>query len=234
LHLEILKDRMLREFKVQANAGRPMVAYREAIQAPGRGEHTFEREIGGRGHFGHLVVEVEPLERGEGTDIIFELSSQNLPQEFHAAVVEGIKDGLVTGILGNYPLVDARVRIVDGTCHPVDSSDLAFRSAAVMALRDALRLAQPTLLEPIMDLRIVCPEEHLGDVLGDISSRRGRVREIEHREAAQIVQADVPLAETFGYATSLRSLTKGRASYSMEPRRFEIVPDPIQKELLNR
>jgi len=234
LHLEILKDRMLREFRVQANAGRPMVAYRETVQAAGKGEHTFEREIGGHGHFAHLVVEIEPRERGQGNEINIDVSTQKLPSEYQAAIAEGIEDGLVTGILGNYPLVDVGVRIVDGTCHPVDSSDLAFRSAAVMALRDALRLAQPTLLEPVMDLQIVCPDEHLGDVLGDISSRRGRVREIEHREAAQIVQADVPLAETFGYATSLRSLSKGRASYAMEPKNFEVVPDTIQKRVINR
>jgi elongation factor G len=234
LHLEILKDRMFREFKVQANAGRPMVAYRESIQQPGHGEHVFEREIGGHGHFARVAIDLEPLERGEGQPVDFEVGVEQIPVEFRGAVEEGIRDALVTGVVGNYPMVDVRVRVTDGGFHPVDSSELAFRSATVMAVRAAAESAMPTLLEPVMDLQIVTPKEHLGDVQGDINRRRGRVREIEAREEAQIIMADVPLAETFGYATSLRSLTKGRASYTMEPRRFEVVPESIQAGILNR
>jgi elongation factor G len=234
LHLEVLKDRMFREFKVQANAGRPMVAYRETIRQCASGEHTFQREIGGQGHFASLVVDLEPLERGEGNVTEFDVSTDLVPQEFRAAVEEGIRDGLVTGILGNYPLVDVKVRVTGGRSHPVDSTELAFRTAAVMALRTAAGEADPALLEPIMDLQIICPEEHLGDVLGDINGRRGRIREMEARETAQVIQAHAPLAELFGYATSLRSLTKGRASYTMEPHVFDIVPEPIQANILHR
>jgi len=234
LHLEVIKDRMFREFKVQANAGRPMVAYRETVTQPAEAEHTFEREFGGHGHFGRVRVDIDPLERGAGVVIDFAVSPEQMPTEFRGAVEEGIRDGLSTGVLGNYPLVDIRVRVTDGTSHPVDSTEVAFRSAAVMALREAAQAAKPVLLEPIMDLEIITPEEHLGDVLGDVNGRRGRVREIKVREAAQVIEADVPLAELFGYATALRSLSKGRASYTMEPHRFEIVPEPIQAQLLNR
>jgi len=234
LHLEIIRDRLLREFKVQASAGRPMVAYRETIRTPARAEHVFQREIGGHGQFGRVVLEMDPLARGTGNATEFEVSTNKIPNEFRRAIEDGVQDGLLTGVVANYPLVDIRVRVVDGAFHPVDSTEVAFRSAAVMALRDAARAAQPVLLEPIMKLEIITPEEYLGDVLGDINGRRGRVREIEARDVAQIIRADVPLAELFGYATSLRSLTKGRASYSMEPEKFEVVPETLQHSLLNR
>ncbi len=234
LHLEIIKDRMFREFKVQANAGQPMVAYRETIQTASRGEHVFQREIAGRGQYGHVVVEVFPAARGAGNRIEFDVSSDLIPHEFRTAVVEGIRDALLTGVVGNYALIDILVKVTGGSCHPVDSTEMAFRSAAVLAVREAVLAAQPVLLEPIMKLEIITPEEYLGDVLGDVSGRRGRVKEIEASESAQIINADVPLAALFGYATSLRSLTKGRASYTMEPHCFEIVPETIQQSLLNR
>ena len=234
LHLDIIKDRMFREFKVQANAGQPMVAYRETIRGSARAAHLFQREIAGRGQYGHVVVEIEPVERGSGNQIEFDVAHDKIPYEFRSAVEEGIRDALITGVVGNYALIDVRVKVVDGGSHPVDSTDVAFRSAAVLAVREAALAAQPVLLEPIMKLEIITPEECLGDVLGDVSSRRGRVKEMEAREAAQIIQADVPLAELFGYATSLRSLTKGRASYTMEPHCFEIVPETLQQSLLNR
>ena len=234
LHLEIIKDRMLREFKVQANAGKPMVAYRETVSGPGRAEHLFQREIGGHGQYGRVVLEIQPLPRGEGNKIEIDVRPDKIPAEFQPAVEEGIRDGLLTGVVGNYPMTDVLVRVVDGSFHPVDSTEVAFRSAAVMAVRDAARAAQPVMLEPVMDMEIITPEEYLGEVLGDVNGRRGRVREMEARAAAQIIKADVPLAELFGYTTALRSLTKGRASFTMEPRAFEAVPETIQASLLNR
>lgn len=234
LHLEIIKDRMFREFRVQANAGRPMVAYRETVQADGRGEHVFEREIGGHGQYGHVIVEISPRQRGTGNHISFTVASDLIPDEFRSAVDEGLQDGLVTGVLGNYPLVDVDVRVVGGGFHPVDSTEVAFRTAAVMALRDAVRSAQPVLLEPIMQMEIITPEEHLGDVLGDVNGRRGQVKEIVAHESAQVIHAEVPLAELFGYATGLRSLSRGRASYTMQPYQFQAVPPTLQEAILNR
>jgi elongation factor G len=234
LHLEIIKDRIFREFKVQANAGKPVVAYRESIRKTATDEFTFEREFGGRGHFARLVVQVAPRERGSGNQIEVRVSKEVIPAEFHDAIKDGIADALMTGVLGNYPLVDVDVKVTGGTAHPVDSSDTAFRTAAVMALRAAIADSSPTLLEPIMKLEIIAPDEHLGDVMNDLNGRRGRIREIEARDGVQLVHADVPLAEIFGYATTLRSLTKGRASYTMEPYRFEAVPDSIQEALLSR
>jgi elongation factor G len=234
LHLEIIKDRLAREFHVQSNAGRPMVAYKETIREPAQAEHVFEREIGGRGHFGHVVLEISPAVRGSGNQIGWKVSPDVVPHEFREAVEQGINDGLMTGVVGNYPLVDVLVRVVGGGTHPVDASEVAFRSAAVMAFRDAARAAAAVMLEPIMKVEIITPEEYVGDVLGDVNGRRGRIRDIEAREAAQIIQAEVPLAELFGYATQLRSLTKGRASYSMEPGHFEMVPESLQNSLINR
>lgn len=234
LHLEIIKDRIFREFKVQANAGKPVVAYRESVQTAASGEFTFQREFAGRGHFGHVVVQVAPRERSSGNHITMKVSKEVIPAQFHEAIKDGLGDALSTGVLGNYPLVDVDVTVTGGTAHPVDSSEMAFRTAAVMALRAAIGNASPTLLEPIMKLEIIAPDEHLGDVMNDLNGRRGRIREIEARDAVQIVHVDVPLAEMFGYATTLRSLTKGRASYTMEPYRFEAVPDSIQETILNR
>ncbi|HRZ13658.1 MAG TPA: elongation factor G [Kiritimatiellia bacterium] len=234
LHLEIIRDRMLREFKVQANAGKPMVAYRETIRAPARAEQLFQREIGGHGQHGHVVIEIEPRARAAGNAIEFDVSANDIPAPFREAVEQGLQDGLLTGVVGNYPLTDVQVRVVGGSFHPVDSSEVGYRTASVLALREAAQKAQPTLLEPIMKMEIITPEEFLGDVLGDVNSRRGQVREMEAREGVQIVRAEVPLAELFGYTTSLRSLSKGRASCSMEPYHFEIVPDSLQKDILNR
>jgi elongation factor G len=234
LHLEIIKDRILREYKVRANAGRPMVAYRESVQKTGSGRFTFDREIGGVNHFASLHLEVSPRPQGSGNSVEFDVSSSIIPAHFHKAVEEGIHDALMTGVLGNFAIIDTRVKIIGGETHSVDSTEVAFRSAAGMALREAVSQAGPVLLEPVMLLEIDTPEEHLGDVLGDLNSRRGRVREIKTVADLQTVQADVPLAEVFGYATSLRSLTKGRASYTMEPQAFEPVPASMQDSILNR
>ncbi|HAL92273.1 MAG TPA: elongation factor G, partial [Verrucomicrobia bacterium] len=234
LHLEILRDRMLREFKVQANAGRPMVAYRETITAPGRAEFTFDRELGGKRHFAMVGLLLEKNERGEGNSVDFQIPSDLIPHDFRSVVEEGIRDGLSTGVLGNFPLVDVRVSVVNGQWHPVDSSEIAFRSAASMSLREAAQAARPALLEPIMALEIVAPEEHLGDVLGDLSMRRGQVKDVAQRDGMRVIEASVPLAELFGYATTLRSLTRGRAGYAMEPTRFDVVPENLSQELMNR
>ncbi len=234
LHLEILRDRMLREYKVQANAGRPMVAYRETITQAGRAEFTFERELGGKRHYAMVGVELEKNERGAGNIVDFRVSSDSIPHDFRSVVEEGIHDGLSTGVLGNFPLVDIRVTVASGRWHPVDSSEIAFRSAASMSLREAVSSARPALLEPIMALEIVAPEEHLGDVLGDLNMRRGQVKDVAQRDGTRVIEASVPLAELFGYATTLRSLTRGRAGYAMEPTRFDVVPESLSQELMNR
>jgi len=234
LHLEILKDRMLREFKVKANAGRPMVAYRETILGSSRVEFVFDRELGGKRHFAMVGLALEKNARGEGNRVDFDVSSVSIPHDFRTVVEEGIRDGLSTGVLGNFPLVDIRVTVVNGQCHPVDSSEIAFRSAASMSLREAAQEARPVFLEPIMELEIVVPEEHLGDVLGDLNMRRGQVKDVAQRDGTRVIEASVPLAELFGYATSLRSLTRGRAGYTMEPSRFDVVPESLSQKMMNR
>lgn len=234
LHLEIIRDRLFREFKVQANAGKPMVSYRETILNKRDAAHTFQRDIGGRMHYAEVTLEVSPRERGAGNVVEFEVSESQIPSEYREFVEQGVHDGLITGFLANYPLIDVRVAIINGAFHPVDSSEVAFRSAAIMALREAVRAAGPTLLEPIMKVEIVTPDEHLGDVIGDVNGRRGRIKEMAAQEGAQIVQAEIPLAELFGYSTGLRSLTRGRASYSMEPARFDPVPQNLQESIVNR
>ncbi len=234
LHLEIIRDRILREYKVQANAGKPMVAYRESVSKKGSGSYTFERQIGNDNHFASIALEVSPKSSGAGNTIEFDISNNVIPAEYRKGIEEGIHDALLTGVLGNFAIIDTAVRVVGGETHPTDSSDMAFRSAAVMALRTTVSAAGPILLEPVMKLEIETPEEHLGDVLGDLNSRRGSVRNIKAGSDLQVVQADVPLAEVFGYSTSLRSLTKGRASYTMEPQAFEPVPASMVESILNR
>jgi elongation factor G len=234
LHLEILKDRMFREYKVQANAGRPMVAYRETILASGRGEYRFERDIAGQPQFAAVVLDVKPAERGTGVTVEFDVSSTRIPTEFRSAVEEGVRDGLTTGILANYPMVDVKVRVVGGEFHDQESTEVAFRTAGVMALRVAAKAAKPAILEPIMSLEIILPADHLGDVLNDVSARRGHVQDMMGKETVQVIHARVPLAELFGYSTAVRSLTRGRASYTMEPACFDVVPEAIQQQLLER
>jgi len=234
LHLDILRDRLLREFKVQANTGKPMVSYRETVSRPGAAEHVFDREIAGSVQFARVSLAVEPRPRGAGNAIDFEVSTDRVPAEFRDAIRVGISDGLSTGVLANSALTDVRVRVVGGASDEATSTDVAFRTAAVMALREALAQADVILLEPIMKLEIIAPAEFMGDVLGDVSARRGRVRDMTARGAVQVIAADVPLAELFGYSTAIRSLTKGRASYTMEPSCFDKVPEGIQKQLVNR
>ncbi len=234
LHLEIIRDRILREYNVQANAGKPMVAYRESISKTGAGSYTFDREIGGTSHFASLHLQVSPKSQGAGNSVTFDVSANIIPHEFRSAIQAGIEDALLTGVLGNFAIIDTEVKVIGGETRAADSSEMAFRTAGVMALRDAVAHSGPELLEPVMLLEIDTPETHLGDVLGDLNGRRGRVREIKALADMQAVQADVPLAEVFGYATALRSLTKGRASYTMEPQAFEPVPVSMQDSILNR
>ena len=234
LHLDIIKDRILREYKVHANAGKPMVAYRESVSISGEGSYTFEREISGEVQFASLMLRVEPMHENSGNEVIFDISKEQIPQIYYNAIEDGIRDALMTGVLGNYAVINTKIIVVGGEARDNESSDMAFRSAAVMAVRNAINKSNPILLEPIMLAEVSTPEEHLGDVMGDLNSRRGRVRDIQASNDLQTVHADVPLAEVFGYATTLRSLTKGRASYSMEPQAFEPVPANMTDRILNR
>ena len=233
LHLEILLDRMVREFKVQAQSGKPMVAYRETITASARGEHCFDREIGGQAHFARLAVAVEPAGRGEGVLIVFSVPEDRVPALFRDTVRDGIRDALLTGVLASYALTDIRVTVVDGASHEAASSEVAFRAAASEAVRAAVRAARPVLLEPIMKVDILTPSECMGEVLGDLSARRGRVKELAARGPLHMIRAVAPLAALFGYATALRSLSKGRASYTMEPHSFDVAPSAVQQQVTN-
>ena len=234
LHLEIIMDRLRREFNVDANAGQPEVAYREAVLKPATADSKFVRQSGGRGQYGHCILSLTPMERGHGITIENKVVGGNIPKEFIKPIEQGIREAAQTGVLAGYPLTDFHVDIVDGSYHPVDSSEMAFKIAASMGLKDAARKAGLVLLEPIMKVEITTPDENMGDIIGDISSRRGSIVEIETQETATRVLANIPLAELFGYATSLRSLSKGRASYTMEPFIFERVPDAIQKKIVEK
>ncbi len=234
LHLEILKERLRREFKVEANTGRPMVAYRETVTANGRAEHVFDRDIGGKRQYARVVVELSPRERGTGISVDFDVSSAMIPPAFRQDVEEGLHDAIMTGVLARYPLTDISVRVTDGSFDAEASTEVAFRTAAVMAFRDAVVAADAEILEPIMRLEITTPGEHMGDVMADLNTRRGRVREMTARGTMQIIRAAVPLAELFGYATVIRSQTKGRAGYTLEPEQFDVVPKAVKEELLNR
>jgi len=216
LHLEIIVDRLTREFKVDANVGKPQVAYREAIHRPAHGVGRFVRQTGGKGQYGHVELDVEPGERGSGFVFRDRISQGRIPREYIPAAEKGIREALTTGVVAGFPVLDVTVSLVDGSYHTVDSSEQAFQIAGSMGIKDALRKADPYLLEPIMKVDVMMPEEHLGDVMGDLSSRRGHILGMEGKATSQSVQAHVPLAEMFGYATDLRSMTSGRATYSME------------------
>ena len=232
LHLEIIVDRLLREFKVEANVGKPQVAYRETIRKPVRAEGRFVRQTGGRGQYGHVILEIEPLEPGKGFEFVNKIVGGVVPREYIPAVEEGIKEAMQTGVLAGYPVVDVRVSLVDGSYHEVDSSEMAFKIAASMGFKDGAKRADPVLLEPFMRVEVVTPEEFLGDVMGDLNARRGRIEGMERRANTQVVRARVPLAEMFGYATDLRSMTQGRASYTMFFSHYEPVPANIAQEVI--
>ncbi len=232
LHLDIIVDRLLREFKVEANIGNPQVSYREGIRKAAEGEAKYARQSGGRGQYGHAKIRIEPLEPGEG--FVFEnaIVGGAIPKEFIGPTQQGIEEALQSGIVGGYEVLDVKVTLYDGSYHEVDSSEMAFKIAGSMAVRDALAKADPVLLEPMMKVEVTTPEEYMGDVIGDINSRRGRMEGMELVAGAQIVAAYVPLAEMFGYATSLRSNTQGRANYSMQFDHYEEVPASIAEEVV--
>ena len=233
LHLEVLVERIRREFNVEANIGKPRVAYREAITAPVRIEGRFVKQTGGRGQYGHVWLEIEPRERGQGFLFENRIVGGTIPKEYISAIQMGVRQAMDNGPLARYPLIDVKVALVDGSYHQVDSSEIAFRAAASMAVRDGVRKAGPILLEPIMQVEVVTPEEFLGDVLGDLNSHRAQIKNIEGQENIQVVQALVPLAETFAYTTTLRSLTQGRASYTMEFLFYEKVPESIMQSTVH-
>ncbi|MGQ9572673.1 MAG: elongation factor G [Dehalococcoidia bacterium] len=234
LHLEIIVDRMMREYRVEANVGRPEVAYKETITRAAKAEGRFIRQTGGRGQYGVVELEIAPRQRGSGLRFVDKIAGGVIPREFISAVEQGVKEALETGVLANYPVIDVEVTLTDGSYHPVDSSDLAFRMAGSMAVQQALSRANPILLEPIMEIEVATPEQFFGDVLADLNARRGHVTMIDQRGHMRLIRVLVPLAETFGYATSLRSLTQGRATYTMEFDHYEEVPSSVAEALLGR
>ena len=224
LHLEIIVDRLLREFKVEANVGKPQVAYRETIKQAAKAEGKFIRQSGGKGQYGHVVIELEPLEPGSGIEFVDATVGGSVPKEFIKAVEEGIRDAAKAGVVAGYELLDFRCTLVDGSSHEVDSSEMAFKIAASMALKEAAKKAGATILEPVMAVEITCPDEYLGDVLGTISSRRGAIKNMDDRKGIRVIDCDVPLSEMFGYATTLRSATQGRGNYTMQLSHYTEVP----------
>jgi elongation factor G len=235
LHLEVLVDRMLREFSVDANVGKPQVAYRETIRKPvEKVEEKYVRQTGGRGQYGHVVIGAEPTGPGGGYEFVDKISGGVIPKEYIPSVDAGIQEALTSGILAGYPTVDVRVTLTYGSYHDVDSSEMAFKIAGSMAIKKALRAASPVLLEPVMAVTVTTPEEYVGDVMGDLSSRRGRVGQMEQQGSSQVINAQVPLADMFGYATDLRSRTQGRATYTMQFDSYNEVPESISKEIIAR
>jgi elongation factor G len=234
LHLEIIVDRMLREFKVDANVGKPQVAYRETIRRAAEAEGRFVRQTGGHGQFGVVDLRIEPMEKGGGFEFVDGTKGGSIPRNFIPSVEDGVKEAMENGVLAGYPMVDIRATVIDGKYHEVDSSEIAFRIAGSMAFKEACDKASPVLLEPVMEVEVVTPQEFMGDVIGDLNSRRGKIQDMESRAGAQIIEARVPLATMFGYATRLRSMTQGRANYTMQFGAYEPVPQNIFEELTAR
>jgi elongation factor G len=232
LHLEVIVDRMLREFKVQANVGRPQVSYREAIRKPSRAEGRFVRQTGGKGQYGHAILELEPLERGAGVEFESKIVGGAVPREFIKPIEQGLREALQGGVVAGYPVIDLKATLIDGSYHEVDSSEMAFKIAGSMAAKDGVAKAEPTILEPVMKVDVTTAEEFLGDVIGNLNARRGQMDGIEEIGNSRVIHAHVPLAEMFGYATELRSMTQGRATYSMEFSRYAEVPSTIAQELI--
>ncbi|HUA38050.1 MAG TPA: elongation factor G [Candidatus Sulfopaludibacter sp.] len=234
LHLEIIIDRLKREFKVDANTGAPQIAYRETITKAADGEGKFIRQSGGRGQYGHACIQIQPNERGKGIEIENKIVGGAIPKEYIPAVIDGIEEAIKGGVYAGYQVIDLKAQVVDGTFHEVDSNELAFKMAGIFALKDAFKKAAPILLEPVMKVEVTTPDEYQGDLLGDINRRRGIITGIEAKQGQTILNAHVPLAEMFGYATAIRSLSKGRASYSMEPLTFEQVPQSVLNTILDQ
>lgn len=234
LHLEILRDRMFREFAVEANVGKPEVSYKETITAPSTSETKYVKQSGGRGQYAHVCLEIEPNETGKGNEIVSKIVGGVIPKEYITPCIKGIEEGLQTGVLAGYPLIDMKVAITYGSYHEVDSNEMAFKICASMALKEAARKAKPILLEPIMKVAVETPEANIGDIIGDLNRRRGKILGQDSLKGAIEVTAEVPLSEMFGYSTQLRSMSSGRATYTMEPSHFERVPTKIQEEICKK
>ena len=234
LHLEILRDRMFREFSVEANVGKPEVAYKETITVPGETETKYVKQSGGRGQYAHVCLEIEPNEKGKGNEVVSKIVGGVIPKEYITPCIKGIEEGLTTGVLAGYPLVDIKVAITYGSYHEVDSSEMAFKICASMAVKEAARKCKPILLEPIMKVVVTTPDQFMGDVIGDLNRRRGKILNQQTLKSVVEVESEVPLSEMFGYSTQLRSLSSGRASYTMEPSHFERVPTKIQDEIVKK
>ena len=232
LHLEIIVDRLLREFRVEANVGKPQVAYRETVRRPAEAQGRFVRQTGGRGQYGDVYIEVEPNEPGGGFVFENKIIGGAVPREYVPAVEKGIREAMQTGVLAGYPMVDIKVRLTDGSYHEVDSSELAFKIAGSIGFKEAVRRGKPVLLEPVMDVEVVTPEEYMGAIVGDLNSRRGRIVSMEARGSSQVIRSNVPLGQMFGYATEMRSMTQGRATYTMQFARYEEVPPAIAEEIV--
>jgi elongation factor G len=232
LHLEILVDRMMREFNVQANVGKPQVAYRETIRKQSQAEGKYIRQTGGSGQYGHVKIRLEPNEPGKGYEFVNDVVGGVIPKEFIKPVDQGIKEAMEGGVLAGYEMVDVKATLYDGSYHDVDSNEIAFKIAGSMAFKEAARKASPVLLEPVMSVEVVVPEEYMGTIIGDLSSRRGRIEGLEHRAGSQVIKAMVPLAEMFGYATNMRSSTQGRATFSMHFSRYEEAPRAVAEEIV--
>ena len=233
LHLEIIVDRLLREFKVEANVGKPQVSYKETIRKEVKIEHKYARQSGGKGQYGHVYLELIPQEPGTGYIFENKIVGGAIPKEYIPAVDAGIQGAMESGVLAGYNVVDVKAVLYDGSYHEVDSSEMAFKIAGSMAFKEGSRKADPVLLEPIMKVVVIVPEEYMGDVIGDINSRRGRLEGMEARQGAQQINAFVPLSEMFGYATDLRSRTQGRGNYSMEPSHYEEVPKSVGEKIIS-
>lgn len=234
LHLEIIIERMRREFSVDANVGRPQVAYRETIQQSVDQEHKFSKQTGGRGQYGHVYLRIEPLERGTGFEFVDKIKGGAVPREYIPAVEKGVQGAMEAGVLASYPVMDIRVTLYDGSYHEVDSSEHAFKTAGLQAFREGMRKASPVLLEPVMAVEVVTPEEYMGAVTGDLNSRRGVIVAMEEVPAGKVVRVEVPLAEMFGYATSLRSATQGRATFSMEFKKYAPAPNNVTEVVMRK
>ena len=234
LHLDVLVDRMRREFNVQANVGKPQVAYRETVRKTSEAESKYIRQTGGRGQYGHVIITLEPLPPAKGFEFVNKIVGGVIPREYIPAVEKGIREALTSGVLAGYPVVDVRVTLTDGSFHEVDSSEMAFKIAGSMAFKDACKKANPVILEPIMKTEVMVPEDYMGDVIGDLNSRRGKIISMEPVNKIEHIKANVPLSEMFGYSTTLRSLTQGRGNYSMEPSHYEEVPKQIADKILEK
>jgi len=234
LHLEVLMERMKREFGVTARLEKPQVAYKETITDEAEGEGKYIRQTGGRGQYGHCKIAVEPLERGKGFEFVKRTKGNVIPQEFISSIQDGIKEAMEAGILGSFPVADIKVTLLDGSYHEVDSSAIAYKIAGSLALKDATAKAKPVLLEPVMSLEVVAPDEYLGDVVADINARRGKVERMDTRGSSRIVRAIVPLSKMFGYATIIRTITQGRGVFSIEFYQYNVIPLPIMQDIIAR